>query len=276
MSKIKLVIVDDNKNFIQNMQSEIRSSSCFELIGAFDDPEEFLRNATRDIDVLILDCIMPKLDGIEVLKILKNRKVIVKKVFCTSNFANDTLMKELYHYNVDYFMLKPFSYHQCLEKCIHIMNDGEINVHISQKEDFHQEQHLNSEAMQKVQLEKEITDILHEIGIPAHIKGYMYLRTAIMETYINVEFLGQITKILYPEIARKYKTTSSRVERAIRHAIEVAWNRGNIDAIDEIFAYTISASKAKPTNSEFIAMIADKLRLDHRIKMKQNHLYKVR
>ena len=123
--------------------------------------------------------------------------------------------------------------------------------------------------MQKLELESEITSLLHEVGIPAHIKGYMYLRTAILETYLNVDFLGQITKVLYPEIARKYETTASRVERAIRHAIEVAWNRGNIDAIDEIFGYTISASKAKPTNSEFIAMIADKLRLEHRLKNKK-------
>ena len=124
------------------------------------------------------------------------------------------------------------------------------------------------ERLLKLELESEITSLLHEIGIPAHIKGYMYLRTAILETYLNVDFLGQITKVLYPEIARKYATTSSRVERAIRHAIEVAWNRGNIDAIDDIFGYTISATKAKPTNSEFIAMIADKLRLEHRLKNK--------
>ena len=115
------------------------------------------------------------------------------------------------------------------------------------------------ERLLKLELESEITSLLHEIGIPAHIKGYMYLRTAILETYLNVDFLGQITKVLYPEIARKYATTSSRVERAIRHAIEVAWNRGNIDAIDDIFGYT---------NSEFIAMIADKLRLEHRLKNK--------
>ena len=112
-------------------------------------------------------------------------------------------------------------------------------------------------------------DAAVHIGIPAHIKGYMYLRTAILETYLNVDFLGQITKVLYPEIARKYETTASRVERAIRHAIEVAWNRGNIDAIDDIFGYTISASKAKPTNSEFIAMISDKLRLEHRLKSRK-------
>lgn len=102
------------------------------------------------------------------------------------------------------------------------------------------------------------------MGIPAHIKGYMYLRTAIMKTYDNIDILGQVTKVLYPEIARNYNTTSSRVERAIRHAIEVAWNRGNTEAIDDIFGYTVSASKSKPTNSEFIAMIADKLRLAHK------------
>lgn len=128
------------------------------------------------------------------------------------------------------------------------------------------------QRLQKLELESEITELLHEIGIPAHIKGYMYLRTAILETYLNVDFLGQITKVLYPEIAKRYQTTASRVERAIRHAIEVAWNRGNIEAIDDIFGYTISASKAKPTNSEFIAMISDKLRLEHRLKNKNGML----
>ena len=135
---------------------------------------------------------------------------------------------------------------------------GAVDIHMDEQE---------RERLLKLELESEITSLLHEIGIPAHIKGYMYLRTAILETYLNVDFLGQITKVLYPEIARKYATTASRVERAIRHAIEVAWNRGNIDAID-IFGYTISASKAKPTNSEFIAMISDKLRLEHRLKNK--------
>ncbi len=276
MSKIKIAVVDDNKNFIQSMQEEMRKYSCFECIGLFDDSEEFLKSSIRDIDILVLDCIMPKIDGIEVLKTIKSRKSEVKKVLCISNFTNETLMRELYQYNVDYFMLKPFSPRQCLEKCIQIVSDVQIGFMEYSQEMLTVDSTTSSEVMQKIQLEKEITDILHEIGIPAHIKGYMYLRTAIIETYMNVEFLGQITKVLYPEIARKYKTTSSRVERAIRHAIEVAWNRGNIDAIDDIFAYTISASKAKPTNSEFIAMIADKLRLDHRMKMKQSHLYKVR
>jgi len=131
-----------------------------------------------------------------------------------------------------------------------------------------------SEKYKKVKIENEITEILHEVGIPAHIKGYMYLRTAILTTYYNIEILGQVTKVLYPDIARMYNTTSSRVERAIRHAIEVAWNRGNTDAIDDIFGYTVSAVKAKPTNSEFIAMIADKLRLAHKTDhVKKESLY---
>ena len=114
-------------------------------------------------------------------------------------------------------------------------------------------------SMNPQDIEKRITNLLHEVGIPAHIKGYSYLRTGILQTYKNPDYIGRITKVLYPEIAQKYKTTGSRVERAIRHAIEVAWTRGNIDVIDEIFGYTISASKAKPTNSEFIAMISDHL-----------------
>jgi two-component system response regulator (stage 0 sporulation protein A) len=125
---------------------------------------------------------------------------------------------------------------------------------------------LDKEEEINLNLDDNITEILHEIGIPAHIKGYMYLRTAIARTFFNIDLLGQVTKVLYPEIAKTYNTTASRVERALRHAIEVAWNRGNIDAIDDIFGYTVSATKAKPTNSEFIAMIADKLRLEYRRK----------
>lgn len=121
-------------------------------------------------------------------------------------------------------------------------------------------------------LDSEITSILHEVGVPAHIKGYMYLREAIAMVYNNVEILGSITKVLYPEIATTFGTTSSRVERAIRHAIEIAWVRGNVDAISDIFSYTISYNKSKPTNSEFIAMIADRLRLEHKRQKKMRYL----
>ena len=174
--------------------------------------------------------------------------------------------------------MKPINFSKINDKCLNLMTSNANSSTIeNNKEMLDYDVDVTSDhRMQKFQLEREITTILHEIGIPAHIKGYMYLRTAILETYLNMDYLGQITKSLYPEIARRYMTTSSRVERAIRHAIEVAWNRGNIDAIDEIFAYTISASKAKPTNSEFIAMIADKLKLEHRLKLNQSKMFKIR
>ena len=159
--------------------------------------------------------------------------------------------------------MKPFESDELIDKLNFISGfhykPVKTNIYTTHQND------ISHDELRRLQLETEITELLHEIGIPAHIKGYMYLRTAILETYLNVDFLGQITKVLYPDIAKKYTTTASRVERAIRHAIEVAWNRGNIDAIDDIFGYTISASKAKPTNSEFIAMLSDKLRLEHRL-----------
>ena len=124
-------------------------------------------------------------------------------------------------------------------------------------------------------LEKDVTDMIHEIGVPAHIKGYQYLREAIMISVSDVEMLNSITKILYPTIAKKFQTTPSRVERAIRHAIEIAWYRGNVECIDEIFGYTISADKAKPTNSEFIAMIADKILLEHKMKKRASKFTKL-
>lgn len=215
-------------------------------------------------DVLVLDCIMPKLDGMEVLSTLSREGIRIGKILCTSSFINDFMVTEMQKYQVDYFLMKPVDPKTVSEKIAQVCSYQKVTAPTPSAMPANENQ--DDERMMRLQLEREITEILHEIGIPAHIKGYMYLRTAILETYLNVDYLGQITKVLYPEIARRYMTTSSRVERAIRHAIEVAWNRGNIDAIDEIFAYTISASKAKPTNSEFIAMIADKLRLEHRIK----------
>lgn len=190
-------------------------------------------------------------------------------IICTTPFVNDLIVAGVQNYRIDYILMKPFEIEQLCDKLNFIVgytrkehiSSNVVKVNLDDDE---------KERLQKLELESEITELLHEIGIPAHIKGYMYLRTAILETYLNVDFLGQITKVLYPEIAKKYATTASRVERAIRHAIEVAWNRGNIDAIDDIFGYTISASKAKPTNSEFIAMISDKLRLEHRLRNKNN------
>ena len=162
-----------------------------------------------------------------------------------------------------YFIMKPFE----INKIVKIIRD--INVRFDTTEVSKPINNLYTNqrpVVKEFDLESEITNILHEMGVPAHIKGYLYLRESINMVYNDIELLGSITKVLYPDVAKKYKTTASRVERAIRHAIEVAWNRGNIEAISNIFGYTVSVSKSKPTNSEFIAMIADKLRLEHKNK----------
>lgn len=272
----KVYVVDDSLEMIQKIKNEVRKSAAFTIIGNATNGEQcLLELRSKHIDVLVLDLIMPKKDGIAVLKELKSHNIQVDHIICTTPFVNDLIISQIQNYRVDYLLMKPYDLNQLIDK-LHTITGSSVT---ESKEGNILKINLDDhekERMLKLDLESEITSLLHEIGIPAHIKGYMYLRTAILETYLNVDFLGQITKVLYPEIARKYGTTSSRVERAIRHAIEVAWNRGNIDAIDDIFGYTISASKAKPTNSEFIAMISDKLRLEHRMKSKSGvvHTYR--
>lgn len=268
-NKLQVYLVDDSSEMIQRMKNCLKNSRLFEVIGSATNGEQCLHELNgHSIDILILDLIMPGVDGMEVLSSLKEHAIHPRHILCTTPLLNDFIISQIQQYAVDYILMKPFEL-QSLEQRLRIIcgfninkaaKDAMIQVNLDEQE---------QQRILKLELESEITSLLHEVGIPAHIKGYMYLRTAILETYLNVDFLGQITKVLYPEIARKYETTASRVERAIRHAIEVAWNRGNIDAIDDIFGYTISASKAKPTNSEFIAMIADKLRLEHRLKNKK-------
>lgn len=265
---LKVYIVDDSLDMIHVMKEELRKTDMFQVIGSASNGEQCLRELHgKHLDILVMDLIMPKKDGITVLKELRENQIQVDHIICTTPFVNELIISQVQNFKVDYLMMKPFDIPQLIEKLNVITGLREATSHVEHGLKINLDDH-EKERLMKLELESEITSLLHEIGIPAHIKGYMYLRTAILETYLNVDFLGQITKVLYPEIARKYSTTSSRVERAIRHAIEVAWNRGNIDAIDDIFGYTISASKAKPTNSEFIAMISDKLRLEHRLKNK--------
>lgn len=272
----KVYIVDDSLEMIQKIKNEVHKSAAFSIIGNATNGEQCLMELrSKHIDILVLDLIMPKKDGIAVLQELKANNIQVDHIICTTPFVNDLIISQIQNYRVDYLLMKPYDLTQLIDKLHTITGLNTIETKEGSVLKINLDDH-EKERILKLDLESEITSLLHEIGIPAHIKGYMYLRTAILETYLNVDFLGQITKVLYPEIARKYGTTSSRVERAIRHAIEVAWNRGNIDAIDDIFGYTISASKAKPTNSEFIAMISDKLRLEHRMKSKSGvvHTYR--
>ena len=265
--KMSVYIVDDNIDMIHCMKEKFYKNDTYEVIGSAGNGEQCIRElAGKHVDVLILDLIMPKKDGVSVLKEMKENRIEADHILCTTPFINEIIISSIQDYKIDYILMKPFEIETMIDKLDNICGYAKAS-----KKQMLMDMNLNEdekERLAKLELESEITELLHEIVIPAHIKGYMYLGTAILETYLNVDFLGQITKVLYPEIAKRYSTSASRVERAIRHAIEVAWNRGNIDAIDDIFGYTISASKAKPTNSEFIAMISDKLRLEHRLKNK--------
>lgn len=264
MEKKTIYLVDDNLEILQDLKMAFSKSNEFQLLGTATNGENCiieLRN--HKVDILVLDMIMPKKDGLDVLESMKLNRIEAKYIICTTPFVNDFIVSRLSEFKVDYVMMKPFSTTQMIDKLKSLTSANTQVLHNTTTYDI--SNNNDNEHHFKMKLESEITELLHEIGIPAHIKGYQYLRTAIEKTYFNIDYLGQVTKVLYPEIAKEYATTASRVERAIRHAIEVAWNRGNIDAIDDIFGYTISATKAKPTNSEFIAMLADKLRLKHRV-----------
>lgn len=258
MDNLKVIICDDGKELVDTMEDFFDENAKIDVVGVHSDGVALL-NALRvtQVDVLILDIFMPGVDGIKVLQELRSKKEkykTPKSIIVITAFANEKIMNKAAELGADYFIVKPINFTNLLE-IIKDLREQKSKSNVSNV--------INLTSV-KDDLDTEITTLLHEIGVPAHIRGYMYIREAITMVYHNIEILGNITKVLYPEIARKYNTTSSRVERAIRHAIEVAWVRGNIDAISEIFSYTISYNKSKPTNSEFIAMIADRLRLIHK------------
>ena len=247
MEKLRVFIVDDSPDVVSLISSVVSMQSNMYVIDTASNGEEAFQKirALGKIDILFTDLIMPRLDGFNLLKRLKEKNdLIINHIVTVSAMVNDKILNSVSTLGGEMFLIKPLST-SSLNDCLRTLSSMPLpNVEGNATEN---------------DIEKRITNLLHEVGIPAHIKGYSYLRTGILQTYKNPDYIGRITKVLYPEIASKYKTTGSRVERAIRHAIEVAWTRGNIDVIDEIFGYTISASKAKPTNSEFIAMISDHL-----------------
>ena len=259
----KIIIADDNKELLETISEFLKLQSEIQVVKAFTRGKELLQHLENEsADVLLLDVFMPEMDGVAILTELKNNTKYhrPKKIVMLTAFNTESIMLKASQLGADYFVLKPVDLSN-LQKIISglLIENTKKGNSINLRE--------NQNDKNEKSLDTEITELLHEIGVPAHIKGYMYLREAITMVYNNVEILGGITKILYPTVAKKFKTTSSRVERAIRHSIEVAWNRGNVEAISQIFAYTISYNKSKPTNSEFIAMIADKLRLAHKIKI---------
>ena len=266
MNNFKVVIIENNLTDLKKLENifnsvnELSVYKKFDNLAAFDN---FMCHNNVSIDFLVVNIFMPSHGPIETLRTIKKHRQYIKKVICERIFFSEEILNCLNNYDISYFIHKPINDDILLsymEELISYFKRNKIS------------QDLVDEANKNV-LENEITDILHDVGIPAHIKGYLFLREGIKMVYDDMNYLGQITKSLYPDIAIKFHSSSSRVERAIRHAIEIAWNRGNIDFIDSIFGYTINADKAKPTNSEFIAMIADKLKLKHKIN-KNFHIIK--
>lgn len=251
MKRKSIFVVDSDTNLIANLQKNVSINDDLYIIGTASNGKDALiqLKTIKNVDIVITELVLPIMDGFNLINELnafykeENRP----QVIVTSGLVNQNILNMLSTLGASNFLLKPYDLNSLFKMIkMPVKSNGDIKKQDSQK------------------LEKQISELLRQVGIPAHIKGYQFLRTAITFSYDNPDYIGQVTKILYPDIARKYKTTGSRVERAIRHAIEVAWNRGNIDLINEIFGYTISASKAKPTNSEFIAMISDYLSLQNK------------
>ncbi|MDD6224021.1 MAG: sporulation transcription factor Spo0A [bacterium] len=250
MNKIRVLMIDDNIELVKMMKEYFNNHASIELVLEANDGERginLIKNHQSEYDVVILDLIMPKRDGLCILETMKKEQIDKKVIILTSYNAQD-MIRKVSELGIDYFILKPFELtdlERRIEECVKEKRYDNASIDIY---------HNN--------LQISITKILHELGIPSHIKGYQYIREGISILYERPEVIGGITKELYPDIAKKFDTTVSRVERAIRHAIEVSWNRGDWDLMEEIFGHSVDIDKAKPTNSEFIVTVADKLRLE--------------
>ena len=270
MNRINLLVCDCDTSMKSEIESRINSIDSINLVDFVNDGGKALEIIKREkIDLLIIDVMLSGVDGFEVIRKIRNTPELnVKKIIVTTGLVNDSVFTFINNYNIDLMIMKPYNLDSLMFKLEYMStHDMASQYHRILNND-------ESEELIKTRLMNDITSILHEVGIPAHIKGYNYLRTGIQEVFYAGSMSGKITKELYPNIAKKYITTPSRVERAIRHAIEVAWGRGNIDVIDSIFGYTISAYKAKPTNSEFISMIADKLKMSYQTDAQSSYYIK--
>lgn len=251
MDKIKVLMIDDNIELINMVKEYFSSHANIEITLTANNGVEgmdMIMNQEDSYDLILLDLIMPKKDGVSVLEEMKE-KGLSKKVIVLTSYNAQEMIQKVSGLGISYFILKPFELVD-LEKRIIECNKNE-------------EMDGGTFDLYHNNLQISITKILHELGVPSHIKGYQYIREGISVIYENPGIVGGITKELYPDIAEKFDTTVSRVERAIRHAIEVSWNRGNWKLMEEIFGHSVDIDKAKPTNSEFIVTVADKLRLEY-------------
>lgn len=260
MEHLNVAIADDNERILDMLESIINTDKELNVVGKAKNGEEMcqiIRN--KQPDVVLLDLIMPKMDGLTVMECVSHDRS-VKKTPCfivVTAVGQEKITEDAFNKGANYYIMKPFNNELLLNRIKNVKRT--YKTYEKRAEDIIVNTHPSAED-----LENRVTDMLHEIGIPAHIKGYHYLRDAIIMAVGDMDVLNAITKILYPTVAKKYQTTSSRVERAIRHAIEVAWSRGKLDTLDDLFGYTVSNGKGKPTNSEFIALIADTIQLEYK------------
>ena len=254
--KLKIVIANDMSDFSKNAVKVLGSYGMEVILTQKDGLKVISTVKTEKPDVLLAEIFMPNLDILGVLdELSKLDKKDMPLVMVMSGYANPRLEKEILNAGACYYFLKPFDVNMMAERIIKLSGWKNEKTPLV----------LNNSTVGDNELEIMVTEIMHEIGVPAHIKGYHYLRESIILSVKNSEIINSVTKLLYPTIAKSYSTTASRVERAIRHAIEVAWDRGDIDVLNSYFGYTIQNQRGKPTNSEFIAMISDKLRLKLKI-----------
>lgn len=256
--KVKIIIADDNRNLCQMLQNYLQNQEDLQVAGlAYNGVEAWELIQTQEPDLVIIDLVMPSLDGLGVLERINARTTIPRpRLIMLTAFGQESLTHQAMMLGVDYFILKPFDL-EVLSKRIRALT---------------QEAPLTPNSMSStappvtsagsgINLGVEVTSMMHQIGIPAHVKGYQYIRDAILMVVEDVSLLGAVTKELYPAIAKKYDTAPSRVERGIRHAIELAWERGHTETLKRIFGYSMNIERQKPTNSEFVALLADKLRV---------------
>ena len=260
MEHLSVAVADDNQRILDMLETVIGMDKELNLVGKAKNGEEMCQIIkTRQPDVVLLDLIMPKMDGLTVMERINQDTSLSKRPYfiVVTAVGQEKITEDAFNRGANYYVMKPFNNETLLDR---IKSVRKISRNTERKgEDLRTENTAGGEN-----LESRVTNMLHEIGIPAHIKGYHYLRDSIIMAVEDMDVLNAITKVLYPTVAKKYQTTSSRVVRAIRHAFEVAWSRGKLDTLDELFGYTVSTGKGKPTNSEFIALIADTIQLEYR------------
>lgn len=245
--QVRVVVVDDNEAVLRSVREYFRNNTVINIVGTFNngrDGLDYVLNYPNEYDLLIIDLILPHLDGIKVLEEMKSKK-ITKKIIVLSSFKDDFTIRKVQTLNADYFMLKPIDMEVIERRILDL---------IEQKNEL--------KLAKSGKIELEVSTLLHDLGIPSHVRGYRYIREGVLLLYANENVATLVTKELYPQIADKYQTTSSRVERAIRHAIEISWSRGDIKLMEEIFGNSIDFDRSRPTNSEFLTTIADRFKLD--------------